>query len=72
MLKRIIGTLLVSLGVVIPAIVVVSAQQRSAPANRAQAPIRLKATTFIPTRGDLPGIRANLSRADYAPGQRGY
>ncbi|HLF26854.1 MAG TPA: S8 family serine peptidase [Anaerolineae bacterium] len=36
------------------------------------APIRLKATTFVPTRGETPALSANLRVDDYAAGQRGY
>jgi len=46
---------------------VVSAQQ-GPPA----APIRLKAATFTPARGEQPAIPPGLTIAGYATGQRGY
>jgi hypothetical protein len=36
------------------------------------APIRLKAATFTPTRGQAPAIPPGLTRAGYAEGERGY
>ncbi|HJW83131.1 MAG TPA: hypothetical protein VJ754_02390, partial [Anaerolineae bacterium] len=37
-----------------------------------EAPIRLKAATFTPTRGEKPDIPPGLAIAGYAAGQRGY
>src|SRR5262245_34651388 len=47
---------------------VVSAQQGPPSA----APIRLKAATFTPARGERPAIPPGLTIAGYAAGQRGY
>src|SRR5215208_2774570 len=47
-----------------------SAQQ--GPANGAAAPIRLKAATFTPARGEQPAIPPGLTIAGYAATQRGY
>ena len=47
---------------------VVSAQQGPPSA----APIRLKAATFTPARGERPDIPPGLAIAGYAAGQRGY
>ena len=47
---------------------VVSAQQGPPSA----APIRLKAATFTPARGEQPDIPPGLAIAGYAAGQRGY
>ena len=53
------------------ATVLLTAQQ-GPPANRGQAPIRLKAATFTPTRGEQPDIPPGLTVAGYAANQRGY
>ncbi len=53
------------------ATVMLTAQQVP-PASRGQAPIRLKAVTFTPTRGEQPVIPPGLTIAGYAPNQRGY
>src|SRR4030095_62939 len=47
---------------------VVSAQQGPPSA----APIRLKAATFTPARGERPDIPPGLTIASYAAGERGY
>jgi len=47
---------------------VVSAQQGPPSA----APIRLKAATFTPARGEQPNVPPGLTIAGYAAGQRGY
>src|SRR5262245_31039521 len=47
---------------------VVSAQQGPPSA----APIRLKAATFTPARGEQPDLPPGLTIAGYAVGQRGY
>ena len=52
--------------------IVVAAQQPRTPSTRTEAAIRLRATTFTPTRGETPGISRALTIAGYAPGQRGY
>src|SRR3712207_4601794 len=45
----------------------------SNPAAQGQGdPIRLKAATFVPTRGQAPAIAPGLTIAGYAEGQRGY
>ena len=44
--------------------------QAGAPGNG--APIRLRATTFTPTRGERPAVPDAMTIGDYAPGQRGY
>jgi len=53
------------------ATVMLTAQQ-GPPANRGQAPIRLKAATFTPGRGEQPNIPPGLTIAGYAANQRGY
>ena len=53
------------------ATVMLTAQQ-GPPTNRGQAPIRLKAATFTPTRGEEPNIPPGLAIAGYAANQRGY
>jgi subtilisin family serine protease len=53
------------------ATVILTAQQ-GPPSNRGQAPIRLKAATFTPARGEQPDIPPGLTIAGYAAGQRGY
>src|SRR5687768_5229539 len=50
---------------------VVSAQQ-APPAARGNAPIRLKAATFTPGRGEQPAIPPGLTIAGYREGERGY
>src|SRR4026207_2414194 len=47
---------------------VVSAQQ----GPRSPAPIRLKAASFTPARGEQPDIPPGLTIAGYGAGQRGY
>jgi subtilisin family serine protease len=49
-----------------------SLAQAAPPAQAQQAPIRLKAATFTPTRGEAPNIPPGLMIAGYAQGQRGY
>lgn len=71
MRERPTGVLLVLIGAVVPAMVL-SAQPRSNAPDAPPAPIRLKATTFTPARGELPGIPAHLTIPGYAVGQRGY
>ncbi|MBV9791828.1 MAG: S8 family serine peptidase, partial [Chloroflexi bacterium] len=46
--------------------------QASPAAQATDAAIRLKATTFRPTRGEAPAIPPGLARAGYAEGERGY
>jgi hypothetical protein len=46
--------------------------QQGPPQNGAGAPIRLKAATFTPTRGEQPPIPPGLAIAGYAAGERGY
>lgn len=46
--------------------------QASPSAQGHAAPIRLKAATFTPARGEAPAIPPGLSIAGYAAGQRGY
>jgi hypothetical protein len=46
--------------------------QASPPAQSQTAPIRLKAATFTPTRGEAPAIAPGLTRGGYAEGERGY
>ena len=46
--------------------------QQGPPANRGQAPIRLKAATFTPSRGEQPDIPPGLTIAGYAVNRRGY
>jgi subtilisin family serine protease len=52
--------------------IIVTAQQPGGLPDQAQAPIRLRATTFTPTRGDSPNIPPGLAIAGYNAGQRGY
>lgn len=69
---RIACALLALATVAVPFTIAVSAQQRPTPAARAQAAIRLKAATFVPTRGEVPAIAPGLMIAGYRAGQRGY
>ncbi|HEX6288617.1 MAG TPA: S8 family serine peptidase [Herpetosiphonaceae bacterium] len=46
--------------------------QASQTAQSQAAPIRLKAATFTPARGEAPAIPPGLTRAGYAEGERGY
>ena len=66
-LSRTLAAALVATG----ATVLLTAQQ-GPPANRGQAPVRLKGATFTPTRGEQPDIPPGLAIAEYAAGQRGY
>jgi serine protease AprX len=68
--KRIVHALIAAVAVT-SATVMLTAQQ-GPPSNRGQAPIRLKATTFTPTRGEQPNIPPGLMIAGYAENQRGY
>lgn len=46
---------------------------QASPSNQSKAaPIRLKAATFVPSRGEAPAIPRGLMIAGYAHGQRGY
>ncbi|HUP40948.1 MAG TPA: S8 family serine peptidase [Vicinamibacterales bacterium] len=51
--------------------IIVTAQQPGVP-DQAQPPIRLRAATFTPTRGESPAIPPGLTIAGYNAGQRGY
>ena len=53
------------------ATIALSAQQAPRQ-NGPAAPIRLKAATFTPARGEQPAIPPGLTIAGYAAGQRGY
>jgi len=46
--------------------------QASPPVQDQPPPIRLRAATFVPGRGEAPAIPAGLTIAGYAAGQRGY
>jgi hypothetical protein len=46
--------------------------QAAPPAQANQAPIRLRAATFTPTRGEAPNLPPGLTIAGYAQNQRGY
>jgi hypothetical protein len=69
--KRIPNALIAAVAVA-TATVVVTAQQSPPPQSRGQSPIRLKATTFTPTRGEEPNIPPGLTIAGYGANQRGY
>ena len=66
-----IPSVLIAAAAVASATVMLTAQQ-GPPSNRGQAPIRLKATTFTPTRGEEPNIPPGLTIAGYGATQRGY
>jgi len=68
--KRIPHVLMAAVAIV-TATVMLTAQQ-GPPQSRGQSPIRLKATTFTPTRGDEPNIPAGLTIPGYGANQRGY
>ncbi len=72
MLRRLSGALLVSATIVVSITVVLYAQQRQAPADRVPGPVRLRATTFTPTRGESPAVRADLMSPGFGPDQQGY
>ncbi len=67
-MQRGLRVYIVAAAVAAGASLVVSAQQGPPSA----APIRLKAATFSPTRGERPDIPPGLTIASYAAGQRGY
>jgi len=68
--KRLPSALIAALAVA-TATVMLTAQQ-GPPQSRGQSPIRLKATTFTPTRGEEPNIPPGLTIAGYGTNQRGY
>jgi subtilase family serine protease/subtilisin family serine protease len=67
---QILGTTLLAVAITLG----VSAQQRPPQVERvaAAAPIRLRAGTFTPARGDREPVSDALSIRDFAPGRRGY
>ena len=70
MTKRIPNALIAAVAIA-SATVMLTAQQ-GPPPNRGQAPIRLKAITFTPARGEQPNIPPGLTIAGYGANQRGY
>ncbi|HEX5690095.1 MAG TPA: hypothetical protein VFX76_08830, partial [Roseiflexaceae bacterium] len=72
-MKRRLSSLLVILTTLLVALVSAGIGQASpATQGRSVAPIRLKAATFTPGRGEAPAIPAGLTVAGYASSQRGY
>ena len=66
-----LGLYLAAAAVAASATLGISAQQGGVP-NGPAAPIRLKAATFTPARGEQPSIPPGLTIAGYGAAERGY
>ncbi|HEY3042837.1 MAG TPA: hypothetical protein VGJ39_02355, partial [Vicinamibacterales bacterium] len=66
------GSLFAAVAAAVAGTIVLSAQQGGGQPNRVQAPIRLRAATFTPTRGEAPAIPPGLAISGYNESQRGY
>jgi subtilase family serine protease len=70
MIRRFTGASLVSVMIVVSIAVVLHGQQPPSAADQSR-PLRLRATTFTPARGESPPIRADMMRLQTAQARRG-